>query len=239
MLSFVLAAPVDAVGKLIIGLAPLVVFLVFVLVLIVGGKRKANQRPPARPKSGGPKFSERPRSTPPPARPQPVRNDEIKDFLRRAAGQRKEQAANQAETARKEASKSTLQPFVARSSAQLRDTTPKAPADDIIVADAVREPSLSQGVAARLSTRQFDERAAQLSDDLARADLKREMHLKQKFGNQVGRLADTGLAPGERSTDNAAEVQTGANNWSIVLTPESARQAFLLTEIFNRPVDRW
>ena len=90
MNGFMLLMAADP-AKWIAGLAPLVIFVVFIL-FVVGSSKQAQRRAASKPKQASPKFAERSRSGVPPTRPQPVRNDEIQEFLRRAAGQRKEQA---------------------------------------------------------------------------------------------------------------------------------------------------
>lgn len=132
-----------------------------------------------------------------------------------------------------------------------RKNPPKRLADTSGHSQAAPDARATESVAAHvqkhLSTAEFSERAAHLTDDLVRADHQREQHLKDVFSHQVGRLA--GNVAGEAkysATDEAAVVQPSAAPAAMAagLTTllgdgQNLRHAIVLSEILRRPEDRW
>jgi len=215
-------------------LIPIVVFL-----LVMVGKLISAIRTPQQP--GGPV---RP-SVPPPRQPQSAPQgqaqasrpksvkEEIDEFLRRAAQRKQEQMPSDVPVRR-------LQP--ARS--------PMAGRAEAIEAVVVERPvggEVNEHVKKFLDERQFSERAAKMGGDVAAADTKIEQHLKQVFGHGISKLAnqggETATAPEPEitpyQTDMPALSAAGTGVAAMLNNVDDLRQAIVLNEILQRPVDRW
>ncbi len=101
--------------------------------------------------------------------------------------------------------------------------------------------SLADHVGRRFSTDEFAARAAHLTDDIARADVERELHLKKMFGHQVGKLQTDKLMPNDEKATSAAPAVIGpaAGGLDGLLHGDTLRYAVILNEILGRPEDRW
>jgi hypothetical protein len=184
--------------------------------------------------------AQKPAPKPPPARvpPEPVvgparaqQDDEVEEFLRRAA-----------EARRRAQRGSPQQPVAAgRPKAKPKAKPPKprvpAPVVATVVQRGPRE-SVAEHVERQISSEEFNVRAAHMVDDLARADTERQRHFTQTFDHQLGRLsADV------QTTDAAAPASTalaaGAQAAATFGTLEDIRRAILLNEILNRPRERF
>ena len=96
----------------------------------------------------------------------------------------------------------------------------------------------SQDIAARVEL---------LGDRVEVADDEMEAHLQQVFDHSVGRLRKTtesASAPGRAATPSEAAVvirdASPAHGIAELLrNPQSVRNAILLAEVINRPADRW
>lgn len=154
--------------------------------------------------------------------------EEIQDFLRKANEAARQQ---QQQGRRPEASKRrpTAQP-----------TPPRQPQRPVMAeaVDQNEEPTgaeVSQHVKKYLETSDFDRRRKQLGAEISQADEKLEKRLHGVFDHQVGRLSDTAA-----TTTAGPEVSsTAAGIFAMLVRPEGLRQAILLNEILQRPVDRW
>jgi hypothetical protein len=129
-----------------------------------------------------------------------------------------------------------------------RPPQPQPQDAEIIEAESVglgglRSGGLESRVAEDLDTSEFSERASHLGERVGKADDKMEARLQSKFDHQVGRLG------GAASTDTAAEEEaapeTGGpapspgNLAQWLRSPDSLRQAIVLSEILERPEHRW
>ncbi len=102
--------------------------------------------------------------------------------------------------------------------------------------------SMTAAVNRHLDTRGFAARASNLTDDMQRADVQREQHLKDTFGHKIGRLTDTSHTQPEIPVANPVDLNgnVAASLVGNLLTkPENLRQAIVLNEILRRPEDRW
>ena len=219
-----------------------IVFVVFVLIWIfnslLSNKAKAKPRPQQRPQAP-------PRPDVPageqPARPQQLAG-EIDNFLKRATQKRQEKSR------RKQPAKAIVIPPPPAASKPSRRLTQSAA--DIAGFEVSSFGSVAEHVEKHLNTREFAERASQLVDeDIAKDDAEREAHLKEVFGHQVGRLADTSILPTARQLSDRAAAKAGtagataataANTIAALLSnPENLKQAIVLNEILTRPEHRW
>ncbi|HVC92936.1 MAG TPA: hypothetical protein VND64_04555 [Pirellulales bacterium] len=178
----------------------------------------------------------RPPAPPRPPRPQPGRReveDEVSDFLRRAAEKRAGRPA-----------------VVTPADAPVEPTRRliEIGASDVIHAQAIEEPptgaSVAQHVRQHLDTREFEARASNLTS-VDQADEAIESHLHQVFAHQVGHLSSSrpadpvlegqsGAAPTTPDTTAPAEYLV-----SLLGNPQSLRSAVILREVLERPTQRW
>jgi len=174
---------------------------------------------------------------PPRPRPQPDRReveDEVSDFLRRAAEKR-----------------SGRPPAVSPAAAPAAEAPRRLieiGASDVVHAQAIEEPptgaAVAQHVRQHLDTREFDARASHLTS-VDQADEAIESHLHQVFAHQVGHLSSSrpadpvlegqsGAAPTTPETTAPAEYLV-----SLLGNPQSLRSAVILKEVLERPTQRW
>jgi hypothetical protein len=214
----------------------IVVFILFVVVPAIGKLiGKLVQQQPGGGRAGG-----QPRPGGAPAR-QPRGGgleDEIGEFLRRAAqrGQPQPQPAARAQP----------QPAA-------RPPVPRAAIEQAIEAEVVGRPALGEGikqhVGEHLDAGEFRRRAAGLGGEVAQADEQIEQRLHARFDHEVSTLA---AVPGESAhaprpveaaepEDRVAEIPStaAAGLAAMLANPGGVRQAIVLNEIFTRPEDRW
>ena len=165
-------------------------------------------------------------------------SDEIDEFIRRAAERRK-----QGQGQRKPQRPAPAAP----ATPQQRPRPRLAP--EIVEAEIVED--ISASVARNLNTQQFQQRAAHMTDDVDNADDRVEARLQQTFDHKLGRLSqidstEKGSAPTSRSaTDTAAQVTTADENLMLSFlvksfhSPQTIRQAVILSDILTRPEHRW
>ncbi|MGD0654183.1 MAG: hypothetical protein ABSA16_07570 [Thermoguttaceae bacterium] len=229
------AAAIDF-GEVVRILIIVVVFLVVMIGKLIGNMR-APQRPPGPMNSPAP-LPQQPRPAPRPqaqtARPKTVK-EEIDEFLSRAA------------------QKKQLQPTSADPVHRIsQPMTPLAQRSGPLQAEVVRERpvggEVSEHVKKYLDEKQFDERASKLGGEVAAADTKIEQHLKEVFGHGIGKLAakpgETAAPPTIKPTDFfqdelPALPAAGAGLAALLNNIDNLRQAIVLNEILQRPIDRW
>lgn len=187
-------------------------------------------------KPGAPPAQQRPGVPPVPQQRQPGLED-VQEFLRRAAEQR--QRPQQQKEQRKQQRQPQQQKKAAQQQQQQSARKPKSiskPLQVEVVDEPKRERSVSAHVQSRLDNQQFRDSSAHLSN-VADAPSQIDSHLHQVFDHQVGRLT----RGTESDDDPATEGRTlalppAAAIGAMLANPESARQAFILGEIF-RPLD--
>jgi hypothetical protein len=204
----------------------LVVGVVWLLNYLLGGRQQgkippAANRPNARrpnPNPGGDPAA------PPRTRTQESLSSEIEQFLQEAAQRKREKV-------RRQPSKSP-----AGRVAQQQVST------DIEVLEPPTGEAIADSVKRHLDTREFAVRASNLTEDIKRADIEREQHMKETFDRRIGNLADTSHTQPESPVVSATDKQgnmTASVVGNMLTKPESLRQAIVLNEILARPVDRW
>jgi len=205
-------------------------FLVAIIIMIasavaqwLGKARQAPQRPlqgPQRPAGEAPPPARRPQGN--------AVDDEIGEFLQRAAQRRARQAAPAAPPERRLAD----QPVLAEAAGE----TPVGG-------------QVSEHVQEFLDAGEFSRRTAQLGGEVAQTDAQLGEHLRDVFDHEVGRLAER---PGESAAapvvegsplpeDQPAAVAatSSADLIALLSNPEGIRLAIVINEILRRPEERW
>ena len=156
--------------------------------------------------------------------------DEIGEFLRRAARQRQGRAGPAA------------QPAAAQPAGQ-----------QLVEAQVVSQPAIGEGirehVGEHLDAGKFQRRAGELGGEVAQADEQIEQRLRAKFDHKVGRLAgrrgETADAPKVTQPTEPEDVpaelpSTAAAGLAAMLSNSvGIRQAIVINEILTRPESRW
>ncbi|MCC6123610.1 MAG: hypothetical protein IT426_01475 [Pirellulales bacterium] len=209
-------------------LLTLLMIVIFIVVPLLGqflSKMKApRQQGPARPAK--------------PARPagQGSVQSEIEAFLRRA-NQKKETAANRPPRPQPVRAKAAEKPVRA----------------EVVRAEVVRERpvggEVEKHVKKYLDEEEFVRRSKKLGEEVAETDDKIELHLKSVFDHSLSKIAATpgvtASAPSSKLAGSAPEITTATPSVAaydvanLLGNPLSVRQAIILSEILNRPLDRW
>lgn len=245
--------------KLIVGVGAILFYIINHLINESTQSRKRQQQQQQRKMAAA---GQRPGE--PAGQQQPTARDEIQDFLRRAAQQRKEtggrKAPPQPPPGQRRPSITRERPPAQRPPAQrpAQRPQPQAPpprrylepvTDDVLVetleaartAESLAE-QVSKKFAAedkRFSTEELNARTARMADDIARADLEREMHRQKMFGHQLGNLASAAAPAPSEAAPATASAEPGAGMLGGLLQGGNLRYAVLLNEILNRPEHRW
>jgi hypothetical protein len=175
---------------------------------------------------GQPRKTMRP-MTPPRPRPQAGRqavDDEVSEFLRRAAEKR---AARTGEAAKPQPPRRLVEIGAA----------------DVIEAQAIEEPptgaAVAQHVQQHLDTREFSARASHLAH-VDPSDQVIKSHLQQVFTHSVGHLASRGTekpeAPSALAATTPGATAPAEFLVSLLGDPESLRRAVILSEVLGRRV---
>jgi hypothetical protein len=215
---------------------PIVFFIIYALNHLLTARKPVTpqaRKPPRRPPEG-----ERPLRSPqqPAANPQTSSqsqlNAEIEQFLKRANDRRGDRS-------RREVAPTARAP----------KTPPKPPADrpiDVQPLERSEISSVAASVEKHLSNRTFTQRAEHLADDIVRADQGMEQHLQKSFGHRVGTLSDAQKSTGSQTpaTDNETAVVVAAGSAAnaiagLLADPNNLKQAVILSEILQRPENRW
>jgi len=197
-------------------------FLVAILIMLASalaqwlGKARQAQQRPQRPAGAAPAPARRPQGN--------AIDDEIGEFLQRAAQRRSRQAAPPA----------------------------RRPAEQPVLAEAAPEKpvggQVSEHVQEFLDTGEFARRTAQLGGEVAQTDTQLGEHLHEVFDHEVSRLAtkpgETAAAPAVEGSplpeDQPVAAPTALTGLIAMLSdPEGMRQAIILNEILRRPEERW
>jgi hypothetical protein len=222
--------------KIIIGIIVVIIWAFMQL----AGKNKGPQQPmnqPARKPQPRPKAQ------------QPAGTDlrkEIEAFLRQAtgqggAGQGGGQQAGQRQPQGGRAADAVRGQGKGRSGQGRREELP-------VEAEVVSEEQLEQRMARarveseekqRRRTREFQQRAEHLADDVEVADVKMREHLEEKFDHQVGRLTSNSQqkSAAAETAPEPAPTPVNLSNW--LRRPANVRQALVVSEILQRPEHRW
>lgn len=203
-------------------------FLVVLLIVVVPAisqvvaKIREAQKPPPPPVRGAK-----------PARPAGESfKDEIEEFLRRAAEGRQQASGGG-------------QPRAGQPQQRTKPSRPPAPSTPASKPAESTEAAESRTVVAHvqkhLDTSDFQRRTSQLGGEVAEADDKLDARVQQVFEHQLSqfdwRTPGELEAAGEKLPPSASATVAGI--FPLLSNPESLRQAIVLNEILQRPVDRW
>jgi hypothetical protein len=218
-------------------LIPLVVFIIWVLNQVFG--KLAQPGPAQRPR---PDVR---RPNPPLAqaqgpRPRAAVDDEIENFLRRAAQQRAGQRPP--EPLRPQPVQPPPEParrLVQRG--EIFDQPVAVQPEALVEAVAVDDRVLTSGTTKELSQRHLEPtdfgKHEPIVSAVEFADEQMQAHLQQTFDHRLGTLARQATAD---SADAAANIRTTAAGVAVLLrNPGTLRQAVLLQEILTRPEHKW
>lgn len=216
-----------------IGLVVFVIFVVFSLLSQAAARLKEIQREAAR--RGGVKPPEAA-----PKRADPL-EDEIAEFLRRAAERRKPSGEGP--------SSRPVPPPPLADDIRPPSRPPTATPQPVVIAEPAAQESVAEHVGRRMKRRKLGKvGSGKLGQEVAQADDKIEEHLRAKFPNQVSRLAgerDAAAAPSAVEPNQPTDRPAGppafdaASVAALLTNPVSLRQVILASEILRRPEERW
>jgi hypothetical protein len=215
-------APLWADGEWLKLIVPIVMFSVWVLNRMLGGDSPAARQAKARQLA-------RAKPPQPPADKQRV-EDEVGEFLRRAAQQRagKENRAPAPAEQPPRPPKPSRQPLAEGSPVR---QTPEP------VRAAGRPGSLAATTEDAFGNRQLSQRVVQPTE-VEQTVENLQSHLVETFGHQVGSLA--GSARSASAAVSALASSAVANDVAAMLRdPQSIRDAIVVSEILRRPEERW
>jgi hypothetical protein len=165
--------------------------------------------------------------------------DEVEEFLRRAAARRA-----QAEARRREQAQQPARPMPQRPAPISRAPLQPVAEDIVEIIDAEEADTTSRfssNVSQHLSgTTEIARHAARLGAEVDQADDKLQARLSRTFDHKLGQLKDTTTAAPTPQAKAAADSSSSlANITRLLANPQSIRNAIILSEILNRPEDRW
>ena len=167
--------------------------------------------------------------------------DEVEEFLRRAAARRA-----QAEAKRREQQQQAAQPAPPPQQRQPLVQRPIAiqtePLVEIVEAEVADTSSrFSSSVSQNLrGTTEIARHASSLGAEVDQADDKLEARLHKTFDHQLGQLKDTTTAaPVKEAMQTSDALLASMNLTRLLSNSQSIRNAIILSEVLNRPVDRW
>jgi hypothetical protein len=211
-------------------IVPLVIFAIYLLNHLLSSKAPAQQREVQRRRQAERPL--RPQQQPEPAGKAQL-NDEIEQFLKRA-NERRLEKARQAE------------PRQAAAPPKPKQLAPLAErATDVVPLERRDFDAVAASVEQHIGKRTFQQQVEHLDDDMAVADRQREQHYKQVFEHRLGTLgsADASSAPGTQEAKTpapTADAPAAAKALAgLLVNQQNIRQAIVLKEILDRPVDRW
>jgi hypothetical protein len=170
-------------------------------------------------------------------------NDEVENFLRRVAQMRAEaeQVKGQPRPAPPKAPPKRREPKPPPPPARLvpaRTEMPVSQPVEVEIVDAelaVRGDNVGRHVAEHeRRTEQIAEHARHLGEEVDLADDKLEAHLHEVFDHQLGRLKKSSIEAGAQGRQAAVEV-TALQLQQMLRTPQSIRDAIIMSEILRRP----
>jgi len=111
---------------------------------------------------------------------------------------------------------------------------------EVVEDDIAHGRSVQEHVAQHIKSGVFDQRTAQLGEEVDQADDRMEAHLQQYFVHELGDLGARTSAAEDSILDDDSPVKPGASIGpedflEFLKSPESVRQAIVLREVFDRP----
>ena len=176
-------------------------------------------------------------------------NNEVAEFLRRAAQRRAQveaQVEAQAKAQAEQQARAAAQQQAAKNRPVRSLASQQQPVDaEIIDLATISQPGnrISSQVSRDLAgSQQLGRHAEHLADKVEKADDDMEAHLHKTFDHQVGTMKS--VAGDAKNTNNIASVVTAAfvDNSPVaklLRDPQSIRNAIIMNEILTRPTDRW
>ncbi|HEY4312740.1 MAG TPA: hypothetical protein VGN12_25040 [Pirellulales bacterium] len=197
-------------------LVPAVMFAVWVLNRLLGGESPAARQAKARQQA-------RVNPPPPPADKQRV-DDEVSEFLRRAAQQRS------GHTTRTPAPAMPPQP----PSVVRKPGSAEARRAGAAVAETTQPSNTPRTLAPTLSASIGSRHLGGVQPkEVEQAEAAMQSHLTQVFGHNVGSLGDVQTATSELADVPADRVS------ALLRDPQTIRDAIIVSEILRRPEERW
>ena len=183
-------------------------------------------------------------------------NNEVEEFLRRAAQRRAQvEAQLRAQAEARARGQGQGRPAPQPQEPPRRMTPPPPSVQQrtapVEIIDLEPDTRLGNRVSASVAehmrhTQEIAAHVDQLGDRVESADEDMQAHMAQVFDHQVGRLRESGKdppAPPPPTASVAATVERKESRGSVLadllLSPQNIRNAILLNEILNRPSDKW
>lgn len=204
------------------------------------GEDKAKPKKPRRPKqpAGQPEMGQQAAGMRPADQADPLRA-EVDQFLRQAEQKQKPEPrpAPLAPLTEVERPRKIDTPKRERK----RPKSPRVTPREEERGPAQRSEDISQHVERHLSTKEYEQRAKHLGEEVALADDKLEARLEKTFDHRLGKLGQTEMQPQEPS---AAEAATSSASIAeeirqLLSQPQGMRQVIVANEILRRPEERW
>jgi hypothetical protein len=202
---------------------PIVMFSIYILNMLLGAKSPAAKQARARQQA-------RVNPPPPPAADKQRVEDEVGEFLRRAAQQRSGKENRPAPAAQ-----AAKPPKPARK--PLADT---AASREIATPTAVegRPRTLATSITDSYAQRNRPERVA-ASSEVTQAVDSMESHLAQTFDHSLGAMSGSGSSTGGEKTAATPPSSTANELVAMLRDPQSIREAIVISEVLRRPEERW
>lgn len=169
---------------------------------------------------------------------------DLEDFLKRAAQRRAEnEAVRREEQTRQQQAQQRRRPEYTNRDAERRAVFDEYGEDEeeVYVAELVREPNEEsvQSWRDRAENRFTSHKEPPQHPPVDQADERLEARLHSTFDHAVGRLDDSPGFAGDRAAENEADRRAAQEILKLLQNPQGVRQALMLREILDRPVDRW
>jgi hypothetical protein len=169
--------------------------------------------------------------------------DEVEEFLRRAAARRAQAEAKRREQ-QQQAQQQAARPLPQRPAPIARPPLQPVAEEVVEIIDAEEADTTSRfssSVSQHMrGTTDIARHASSLGAEVDQADDKLEARLHRTFDHKLGQLKDTTTAATPQQIKQAADPSSSAANMARLLAnPQSIRNAIILSEILNRPEDRW
>ncbi|REK12753.1 MAG: hypothetical protein DWQ37_11020 [Planctomycetota bacterium] len=213
------------------------------------GDKQRQQQQRRRPQQGERGFPQQPGQQPAKAQQQPGQDplqSEIEEFLRRANERRKEKARRAAPQQQQRPQPAQRSEPAPRSDRPLQPAASEEPLDVQPLEHSFD--SVATSVQKHFSSQKREEYVDHLAEEISQADEEMERHLHEAFDHTLGSLrsrsqepdphadadADSHALKVDKSSPSTAKAMAG-----LLANPQSIKQAVLLKEILERPVDRW
>ena len=166
----------------------------------------------------------------------------VEASLRRAAA-RRAQAEAKRRAEQQQAQQQAARPLPQRPAPIAR--APLQPVEDVVEIIDAEEADTTSRFSSTVSqhmrgTTEIARHAASLGAEVDQADDKLEARLQRTFDHKLGQLKDTTTAATPQQIKQAADTAvTPLQIKGLLANPQSIRNAIVLSEILNRPEDRW